>query len=162
MINRVEEILANDKTIQGLFIIAVERDGKIVHRRIIKNRIMDTYLNAVADVLVGTAADFEIEYIAVGTDDTAIADTETTLGTEVYRITPSVSPVRTAIGVIKTEFIIGKAAAVTQLEEIGIFCGSTATGTADTGKMLSRILWSYDKTNQDEIYITRYDRIQRG
>lgn len=160
MIKQVKELIASKH--QGLFHIEAFKDGQCTYSKIIYNRLTDQYLNAVADSLLGTNPDYGIEYIAVGTSDAAIDDTDTQLGNEIYRIAPSSGPTRIATGIVQTKFIISKTSAVATLEEIAIFCGSTASGSANTGKILSRILWHYEKTISDEIHVTRLDKVVRG
>jgi hypothetical protein len=58
--------------------------------------------------------------------------------------------------------IILEAEAIGTIEEIGIFAGSTATVSADSGILVSRILWHRVKTSNDEIQFTRIDKIVRG
>jgi hypothetical protein len=54
------------------------------------------------------------------------------------------------------------AEAVGNLEEIGIFCGSTATSSVNTGTLMSRILFKKTKTANEEITIRRTDKVVRA
>ena len=45
------------------------------------------------------------------------------------------------------------------IQEIGIFAGSSATATKDSGILVSRILWAYSKTGSEELNFTRSDRL---
>jgi hypothetical protein len=152
----------SDRNLSGIFLIEVRRCGKIIAKKIIVNRLTDLYINSISNTLVGVVPDFEINFVAVGTSNKIIEDTDTMLDAEIFRITPTSAPTLVSLGVVRTQFILSKLVAIGQLEEIGIFCGSTATGSADTGNMLSRILWSFTKTANDEVFITRFDRTQRG
>ena len=126
----------------------------------INNRIMDAALDELIKVLQGLSTDLKIEYMALGTGNTAITNSDTQLVTEIFRTAP-ISETKTATGTLRTIFTVLDSEAVAQIEEIGIFGGSTATGTADTGTLISRILWSRNKTANEEIQFTRTDRMVR-
>jgi hypothetical protein len=127
----------------------------------VKNRIMDAVLEKLVGVYKGDAPDLEMLYLALGTDNTAVTDSDLTLGNEIFR-TPISSQSDTATGEILTEFIVLDSEAVGNIEEIGIFAGSTATASADTGTLVSRILWSKVKSSSEEITFRRTDKISRG
>ena len=148
---------------QGEFVIEVKNKitGKVT-KTIIKNRVMDSVLNKLAETLIGVAPNLELKYLALGTGTTAITDSDTALDTEIFRTAESTAPARTALGQIETEFMVLDFEAVATIEEIGIFVGSGATGSADSGTLLSRILWHYEKTNREEITFKRIDRVVRS
>jgi hypothetical protein len=98
--------------------------------------------------------------MALGTGNTAITNTDTTLDTEIFR-TPITLQEDVTTGEIVTTFTVLDSEAVGSLEEIGIFGGSTATASADTGTLISRILWSKVKTNSEEIEFRRTDKVVR-
>ena len=123
---------------------------------------MDTVLDQLVDTLKGSSSDLEIEYLALGTGNTPITDTDTTLDTEIFRTAYTTRDDAAGTGVLKHTFIVLDSEAVATIEEIGIFGGSTATATADTGTLISRILWNKVKTNQEEIQFVRTDTIGRG
>jgi hypothetical protein len=133
-----------------------------IKTEVIRNRITNVAINELADVLVGNAPDLEIAYLAVGSSNAPIDDTDTILGSEAFRTQPTAGPTRTATGEITTEFTILDSEAVGQIEEIGIFCGSSASLTEDTGILLTRILWSKTKSSTEELTFKRIDRIRRG
>jgi hypothetical protein len=126
----------------------------------VNNRIMDAVLDELVKILQGEATDLKIEYMALGTSNVAIANNQTQLGAEIFRTTPVQFDSLTT-GTLTTKFIVLDSEAVGQIEEIGIFGGSTATGTANTGTLISRILWSRNKTANEEIQFTRTDRMVR-
>ena len=147
----------------GKFVISVRnKDTGDVTDTVIHNRIMDDILDDLANTLVGTTTDLEIKYLAIGTGNTAITDSDATLDTEIFRTAPVSGPTNTDIGEITTEFIVLDTEAVAQIEEIGIFVGTSATASADSGTLLSRILWSKNKTASEEITFRRIDTIGRG
>ena len=148
---------------QGKFIIRVKNKitGKVTEE-VINNRVMNVVLNQLSDTLMGNAPDLEIKYLALGISNAPVSDNQTQLGEEIFRTQPVNGPVRTQTGQIETEFIVLDTEAVGTIEEIGIFVGSSATASADTGTLLSRILWHKEKTNSEEITIKRIDRMVRA
>jgi len=127
----------------------------------IHNIITATALAEMAKPLNGDSPDLEIKYVAVGDDDTAVTGNETTLVNETERkAVATLSIVSNTI--VQSEFVLLKAEAVGTIEEVGIFCGSSAGAAVDSGTLLSRILWSYDKSADEEIHIIRQDSIERG
>jgi len=141
---------------EGTFII--ECNGK---KEVIKNRVMNAALDELIKVLQGQSTDLEIKYLALGTSNTPVTDSDTQLGNEIFR-TPYTTREKTNTGEITHKFVVLDTEAVGQIEEIGIFGGSTATSDPNTGVLISRILWSRNKTNSEEINFTRIDRITRG
>ncbi len=125
------------------------------------NRVMDTVIQAQVNLLKGQYTDLEIKYIALGTDNTPITDTDTKLGNEIFR-TAYVERKDISIGHLQHRFIALSGDAVAQIEEIGLFGSTTATSTADSGVLISRILWSRNKTNSEEITFIRNDKVVRG
>lgn len=147
----------------GVFEIKVYNISKgTCKKKIIFNRIMNTGLDQLSETLLGNATDLEIKYLAVGTDNTPITDTDTQLGAEIFRTPPQAGPTKLGTGTIETEFILLDNEAVGSIREVGIFVGSTATSTVNTGTLLTRILWNYEKSNSEEIIIKRIDRIVRS
>lgn len=146
----------------GTFIIET-KDTKTgqVKQEIVKNKVMDNVLNKLIGVLQGTAPDLQTKYLALGTSDTAVTTSDTKLGAEIFR-TAVVSQSATNTGEITTEFVILDNEAVGTIEEIGIFGGDNATTEADSGTLISRILWHKEKTNAEEISVKRVDKVGRG
>jgi len=125
------------------------------------NRVMNEVLDQLSKVLQGDTPDLEIQYLALGTGNTAITDSDTTLDNEIFR-TPYTLRSVTGLGILEHTFIVLDTEAVGSIKEIGIFGGSTATASADTGTLISRILWTKEKTNAEEIQFTRIDSVGRG
>ena len=137
------------------------RNGEVFKTEHLKNLITDLSLNEWADALVGSASDIEIKYLALGTGDTAPTATDTQLETEVFRMADD-SLSRIATGQTKSEFTLADDEALSAIKELGVFCGSTATSSFNTGLMLSRILWDIDRTaNPTEIRFIRTDTLER-
>jgi len=106
--------------------------------------------------------DLEIKYLALGTGNATITDSDTVLDSEIFRTAPSAAHARVATGQIETSFTVLDTEAVGDLKEIGIFCGSSATGSADTGTLLSRVLWTKTKSASEELTIKRVYKIVRA
>lgn len=128
---------------------------------VVKNRIMDVALDELLKVLQGQTTNLEIKYLAVGRDGTPVTNNQVLLGNEVFR-TPFLSRNKSGIGELRHVTVIRDNEAVGSIREIGVFGGSSATDQANSGILISRILWSRDKTSLEEIQITRIDRIVRG
>ena len=128
---------------------------------IVKNRITNTALNAMINTLDDIEPQLNIKYLAIGTGSTAIDDADTQLDTEIARVQFTSSNL-TAIGEFTTEFVVLDSEAVATWAEIGIFCGDTATSSANTGIMLTRILYDRVKTSLEEIQFIRIDKIERA
>ena len=137
-----------------------ETNGRY-NEEVVRNRITNVALQAMINALDGTDPNLEIKYIAIGNNSDAIDDSDTTLGNELYRF-PIATGTNGATGEYTSVFTILDSEAVAQWEEIGIFCGTSATATLNTGTMLSRILYSRDKTSSEEIQFSRLDKIKRG
>lgn len=145
---------------QGIYKITKRyKDGKIETE--VKNAITSLAVNKYVKALTGVATDLEIKYLAIGNGNKVIDNADQALDNEIFR-TFYQFRTETANNELTVEFTITDAEAVGQWEELGIFVGSTATGTADTGLMLSRVLYSDEKTNLEEItiqYISRFLRV---
>lgn len=124
------------------------------------NKVTDQFLNNLISYITnGEHVPMDIKYLAVG-DGTNELDNK--LGNETFRVQYSIAPSRTEnIGEVKTEFIILASEAIGTIKEIGIF-GGDATSVKDSGFMISRIPWEYEKTGSDEFVIARTDIIRRG
>jgi hypothetical protein len=145
----------------GYYQIKVVKDGKVVSDEVVKNRIMDTVLSQLIGAMKASAPDLEIKYLALGDSSTAVTDTDTQLGNEVFR-TAYATRTDGVTGELKHNFVVLDNEAVGTINEIGIFGGSTATSTANSGTLISRILWSRTKTPSEEIQFIRTDKIARG
>lgn len=140
----------------GAFKIHVLPTGEYFY---IPNRITNAGLNLIRNALYGDTVDAEINYIAVGDNNTAVNDADTQLGNEIFRAAVT-SRTKTSTGVLDVEtFLLDSDGAMT-IREIGVFAGGTSS--PNTGTMISRVLWSRDKTNLETIKISRTDTIGRG
>lgn len=147
---------------KGRFDIFIKsQNGDWEHDRTINNLITDTGLNLLRNLLQGTATDGQIKYIAVGTSSVSVASTQTQLGTEIFR-KPVLTRTALTTGSVQSVTILTETEAVANIQEIGIFAGSTASTASNSGVMISRILYSKNKTNLESIQIQRTDTIARG
>jgi hypothetical protein len=120
---------------------------------LITNLALDNWANALRGYHTYSNTIF---YLAIGNDNSAVSASDTQLGNELYRV-PVVSYNVSVTKQCVTDFFITDQGFVGQIEEVGIFTNDTATATANTGDMLSRVLWSHNKTNSEEILIQRTD-----
>lgn len=139
----------------GVFEI-VDRNGK----HVVHNKIMDTVLDQLSRVLQNDTPDLEIKYLAIGTGDSPTVGNETQLGAEIFR-TLYQTRTNPSTGVITHTFIVTDSEAIALWKEIGIFGGSTATITANTGTLISRVLFTKDKLAGEEVQIQRTDNVRR-
>lgn len=159
----------NDKTLTAWLgkweIVAHDKNGKELWREEIKpNLITDAGLNMIRDMLMGSVTDGEIKYVALGNDATAPAEAQTQLVAEQFRkqVTFQAADGATA-GKLYTELYIADTEANGfKTGEIGWFAGAAAAGTANTGIMIARVLYSRQKTNLESWTIRRTDTIARG
>jgi len=147
----------------GKFKIKIKNvlSGKI-EEDIVNNRITDIALDKIINLLDNIDPDLDIKYLAIGTGTSPVNNFDTQLDNEIFR-TQAQNSENISTGEFETKFTVLESEAVATWEEIGIFCGNGATSTANTGTMLSRILYNRDdKTNLELIDITRVDKIERG
>ena len=116
--------------------------------------ITNAGINLFRDALRGLETDIKIKYVAVGTDSTAPADTDTALGAEVFRkaMTTNADGGSDGEGTF-TLYLAPADAAGESIAEVGWFAGSSASGTADTGVLVARALYSHSKTSSESINV---------
>jgi hypothetical protein len=139
---------------------------------IIKNRITNVALTDIIKALYDDT-DLVIKYVAFGTSNKVLDDTDTTLDNEIFRV-PVISWAPLGYGQMQSFAIMNGDEpdyapynGAVDIREIGWFCGSSAAawggGTGkDTGLMLSRILVTKNKQLGEEYQITRVDQIDRS
>ena len=124
------------------------------------NRIMDSILNSMINIFDGITPDLQIKFLAIGTGATAITDTDTQLDTEIFR-TQFLTSNLTGTGEFTTTYAVLDSEAVATWEEIGIFSGTGETAALNSGTLVSRILFNFEKTALQEVDITRVDKVSR-
>ena len=139
-------------------VTAFDLNGEIKDVTEFKNAVMNVGFNMVRDFFKGDVADGEIKYLAVGTSNAAIDVTDTTLTTEIFRkvMTTQTSG---ATGVLVSLVYIAPAEAVAAIEELGWFAGAAAGAAADSGIMLSRVLYTRNKTALESLQVQRTDTV---
>ena len=151
---------SNLKWTSNVKVIARDLDGNITDVQEFHNLITTVGLNMVRDALhsVGDVADCEIKYVEVGTGNTAPALTDVALDTFLFRkIMTSTS--KPADGQTRCTVYIAPTEAVAALEEIGWWAGAAAGAGAASGIMVSRVLYSRNKTALESLQIERTDTI---
>lgn len=128
----------------------------------IDNLVTDDALQELKKAFEDGSNDMDIKYIALGTGTTAVSASDSTLDNEQARFYKT-NQFDDGIGSIKTIFFVLDNEAKFEIEEIGLFGGSGASLVLDSGLMISRILWNFDKTVDDvEIQFSRFDTLGRG
>lgn len=149
--------------IRGEFEIQIIRGAQLEVVRF-PNLITDAWLNAVRNATTSTTAtDLRIKYIAIGKDDGTIlplAPSNTRLGNEIER--KGFAKVETdGTGRVKRTAIISSSEGNFHIKEIGIFAGSTATATSNSGILVARVFYDRDKDELESINIVRTDIVGR-
>ena len=142
-------------------VTARDMGGNVLDIQEFHNLITTVGLNMVRDGLYGDVTDLEIKYTGVGDNNTAPALANTILGNEVFR-KATTSHSKPADAQHLHVVYIAPAEAVGAIEEIGWFAGVAAGAGADTGIMISRILYSRVKTALESINIERTDTFVEG
>ena len=147
----------------GVFEVYIKPSGsdEFILDKTIQNTVVDSGLNLLREALRGTVTDAEIKYIAVGTSSASVTTSDTQLGSEIFRKAVFSKSI-VGVGQVQTIAILDDMEAVANIQEIGVFAGSTASVTANSGIMISRILYSRNKTNLESLQIQRTDTIARG
>ncbi len=131
-------------------------DGNILDVQEFKNLITTVGLGMLVDLLDGDIGDGEIKYTAVGSDNTAPALGDTILGTETFR-KATTSTTQPSVSSLRHITYIAPDEAIGAIEEIGWFAGAGAGAGADSGIMISRVLYTRNKTALESIQVERLD-----
>lgn len=125
---------------------------------LLDNLITDAGKNLLRDALMTGTTDCEIRYVALGSSNAAPAAGQTQLGAEFFRKQVTKQEAGGA-GVLTTTVYIAPYEANQQIEEIGWFAGPGATGAANSGIMVARVLYSRLKNQLESLEIQRTDTI---
>lgn len=130
----------------------VGADGKIKHDRKVKNLVVTAGLTLLANRISDATPDSGclVNYIAVGTNNTAPAAGNTTLGAENARKQVASRTNSAAVAAISTTFNAGEVPTST-INELGLFIDGTAS--ADSGTLLARVLDTFAVTALDSVFI---------
>ena len=154
--------IKEEMTLSGSYDVIVRRadTGEIVERQHVKNQLTTINQTSRDQMLLGTYAGgsdaLQIKYFAFGTGTTPAAASDTQLVAEEFRkqLTTIDNP---APGTVETVCSLGTTEANFTIREIGIFCGPAATGTANSGTLLSRVLLTIYKNESLVVDIVRTD-----
>jgi len=94
-----------------------------------------------------------IKYFAVGTSSTSPAAGNTTLGAEVSRKAITAYTNNGDGGVLIDVYIAPSELVGTEIEEVGVFGGTSANSSTNSGVLLARGLYSHTKTNTESILL---------
>lgn len=97
----------------------------------------------------------KINYFALGTGTTTPSVNDTQLAAEAFR--KQVTQRLALVFDVQTTCSIGASEANFHIYEIGVFCGDSATSTANSGTLLSRVLVDIDKNSNMVLNIVRTD-----
>lgn len=130
----------------------VGADGKIKHERTVKNLVVTAGLTLLANRIADSTPDSGclVNYIAVGTGNTAPAAGNTTLATENARKQVASRTNSAAVAAISTTFNAGDVPTST-IEELGLFIDGAAG--ANTGTLLARVLDTFAVTALDSVFV---------
>jgi len=156
----VERVAVTYGISTNIKITAFDLEGNIKDVQEFHNLITTVGLNMVRDALhsVGDVADCEIKYVEVGTGNTAPALADVALDTYLFRKVMT-STSKPADGQTRCTVYIAPTEAVDALEEIGWWAGTAAVAGQATGIMVSRVLYSRNKTALESLQIERTDTI---
>lgn len=140
-------------------VITFDLKGNIIDIWKSHNLIMSVGKNMFRDALKGAVSDLEIKRLAWGSDNTAPAVGQTTLVVEFGRKAITQQEDGATGVLVTTTYIAPYEANGSRIEELGWFAGVDATDTINTGIMISRVLYSRQKTNLESLQIERTDTI---
>lgn len=145
--------------LEGFFDIEIFRDGKLVDKIHLKNLLTTISQTARVQQLLGTynggSDALEIKYFAFGDDTTPPAVSDVTLGNELFR--KQITTITASGGNVQSIVNLGSAEANFTIREIGVFCGSLATATANSGTLLARVAVNIPKNSNITMNIVRTD-----
>lgn len=141
--------------LKGHWTIEIRENGVLTRTLDFDNQLTNLYRDSVLNQLKGNAFDsLDIKYLAVGTDGTPSSASDTQLGAEIFRGSPTSKAI---IGnYLQTIWVLTDLQANEHLREIGVFAGN-ATLVADSGILLSRVVIDIEKTSAMEITFIRRD-----
>jgi hypothetical protein len=115
--------------------------------------LTDSGRSLIRDARRGLLTDVKIKYVAIGTTNTAPAAGQTQLFAETFRKIMTVNSSGAAGVGIFTLYLAPGEAVGTNIQEVGWFAGSGATGTANSGVMVARGLYAHTKAASESIQV---------
>lgn len=110
--------------------------------------IVNAIKSKVRDALFGDTVDVGIDYFAIGSGTNAVTGAETQLQTEVLRVPLSSITKNGTVDLDAIADILDTDGAQT-IREIGFF--ANATSTPNSGTLVTRVLYTKDKTSLESI-----------
>jgi len=141
---------------ENIEIIVRSNDGTILDSTCFHNQITNDALNWLAKGLMLSTQDNEIKYLGWGSSDLALSTAHTTLSSETGRKLLT-SQTSSNTGVCYSVCYIAPTEGVGSIKELAWFAGSSAVADSNTGKMISRVLYTRVKTALESITVTRKD-----
>ncbi len=138
-------------------ITVYDLDGNPIEIVTLHNKITTVGLNMLRDMIYAAISDAEIKYMAWGDDNTAVSAAHTTLQNERGRKLVTSQAAGGAGVVTTTTYVSPPEATGFTVEELGWFAGAGATGVADSGIMVGRVLYSRAKTTLVSWNVVRTD-----
>lgn len=147
----------------GRYVVEIIKKDGSKEIKEFKNMITNRFLEELARLTTLTSGfDLGFRYLALGKDGGAtlpLNASNTTLGQEFFR--KQFTTVERNGATVTRTVIINSEEANDHIKEIGIFAGSSATGMMDSGILVSRVMFDYDKDELESIRITRIDTYGR-
>lgn len=148
---------SNWKRTTNVKVTVFDLEGNIIDVQEFHNILTTVGKNMQRDGLQGVVTDLKIKRLGIGGTNTAPAVGQTTLFSEFFRkAITSYAPGATGI-LVTTTYIAPYEANTPKVEELGWFCGVDATDTVDSGIMISRVLYSRQKTELESWQVERTD-----
>lgn len=122
--------------------------------KVVDNLLVSTGQYIVGDVLIG-AEDTPVSYCALGSDNTAPAEGQTTLVVEEVRSQVTQRSRASNVITFATFFLASECGI--HIYETGLFGRSTATSTPDSGSMFARALLDYDNSGTPRNLMVAWD-----
>ncbi len=132
-------------------------DGSLKDEIFLCNELKDCWHNAIRDAMKGLVSDLEIKYLAWGSSNTANSPSQTTLVAEFGRKQVTAQEDGDTGELVTTVYISPSEATGATIEELGWFAGASTSGSADSGILVARVLYSRAKTNLESIQVERTD-----
>lgn len=151
-----------DLKMKGHYIVEARdaKTGKLLKAWRFDNTLTTVNQTIRTQLLMGTysgAADaLQIQYFAFGTGTTTATPSDTQLVSEQFRkqVTQITTP---STGVVQSVCSLTATEANFTITEIGVFCGPSASSSANTGTLLSRVNTNINKNSNIVLNVVRVD-----
>ena len=155
--------MKDELSLRGEYLIEVReaKTGRLIKQVPIKNTLTLINQQIRTAMLLGAASgytmnDLVIKYFAFGTDSTPATSSDTQLGAETLRKQVT-NITQTSPSTVRSIVSLGTQEGNFYIKEIGVFVGPNATGEANTGTLLSRVVVDIDKNSNLVVNVIRSD-----